>query len=258
MRHALIALAAIVAVPAVAQTAPSPAITAAVANPARLDAERLRDKYRHPAETLSFFEVAPNQTVVELYPGGGWYLRILAPLLKDQGHYIAAVPPEGVAKTTELLKSNEAAFGQAKVVAFDAKTGGDLAPAGTVDRVLTFRNVHNLAEDGTAENFFKAAYRALKKGGMLGIEDHRLPEKADSAREKDSGYLKVSTVYRMAQAAGFVLVGSSEINANPKDTADWPKGVWTLPPTLTLGEVDRDKYLAIGESDRMTLRFIKR
>jgi predicted methyltransferase len=253
------------ATPAVADVLPvSAPIAAAVANSPRPDAERARDVYRHPGETLTFFEVTPTQTVVELYPGGGWYTRILAPLLKAKGHYIAAVPAgsKGAAAFATMLKDNEATFGKTTLVAYDLKAGGDLAPAGTVDRVLTFRNIHNLimsgtGPDGDAPAFFAAAFRALKKGGVLGIVDHRLPEQADAAREKESGYLKMSTVARLAMAAGFTLTGSTEINANPKDTADWPKGVWTLPPTLELGDVDRAKYLAIGESDRMTLRFVK-
>jgi predicted methyltransferase len=140
-----------------------------------------------------------------------------------------------------------------------------MAKPGSVDRVLTFRNVHNLLmpEDGgtkdgaVAEAFFKAAYKALKPGGMLGVVDHRLPESASSAREQTSGYVKRSTVIRLATAAGFKLAGESEVNANPKDTADWPDGVWTLPPSLSQKDKDRAKYLAIGESDRMTLRFVK-
>ncbi len=245
--------------------APSAAIKAAVANPARQAAERPRDRYRHPAETLSFFGVAPGQTVIEYSPGGGWYTRILMPLLAGNGHYVAVVGnnPRAVDGTKKLIATLPGAA-DATVSVFDPATA-TMAPAGSADRVLTFRNVHNLlmADDGGDKNgtvaraFFQAAYKALKPGGMLGVVDHRLPESASKDREDKSGYVKRSTVIRLASEAGFKLAGESEINANPKDTADWPQGVWTLPPTLQLGDQDRAKYLAIGESDRMTLRFVK-
>ena len=246
------------------QAAPSAAIKAAVANPARRDADRPRDQYRHPAETLSFFRVAPRQTLIEYSPGGGWYTRILVPLLAGNGHYVAVV---GNAKEIDGAKKLVASLpggAAAEVSAFDPRAAAMFAP-GSADRVLTFRNVHNLlmTEDGGDKNgkvasaFFQAAYKALKPGGILGVVDHRLPEGAAAERENSSGYVKRSTVIRLATAAGFRLDGESEINANPKDTTDWPKGVWTLPPSLELGDQDRAKYLAIGESDRMTLRFVK-
>ena len=246
-------------------SAPSAAIRAAVANPARLDAEKPRDVYRHPAETLDFFGVAPGQTVIEYSPGGGWYSRILVPLLAGNGHYGAAVPNNQRSRdgATKMLAAIPGGAG-APVTVFDPATA-TLGPAGTADRVLTFRNVHNLMmqrysgvqDEKVASAFFVAAFKALKPGGMLGVEDHRLPESASAEREKSSGYVKRSTVVRLATAAGFKLAGESEINANRKDTADWPKGVWTLPPSLDLGDQDRAKYVAIGESDRMTLRFVK-
>jgi predicted methyltransferase len=240
-----------------------PAIAAAVATPSRPAAERARDRYRHPAETLAFFTVAPGQTVGEYLPSGGWYAHILMPLLAEKGTYIAIVNDgqrgrEGASK----LIATEPGTGKRSVSVFDDKTA-TLAPAGSLDRLLTFRNIHNLimSEDGgsnvRATAFFQAAYKALKPGGILGVEEHRLPEARPSDAERTSGYLKESTVIRLATAAGFKLAGRSEINANPKDSADWPKGVWTLPPTLTLKDQDRAKYLAIGESDRMTLRFVK-
>ncbi|MFW2830447.1 class I SAM-dependent methyltransferase [Sphingomonas sp. ID0503] len=255
----LAAIAVSLAVPAAAaEVKVTPAIAAAVAGPARTDADKARDRYRHPAETLSFFEVKPGQSVVELYPGGGWFTRIIAPLEKT-GQYTAVVGNEKSKGATEkMLADLGDKVGATKVVVFDGQKGSEFAPAGTVDRVLTFRNIHNLVEGGQAEAFFAAAYKALKRGGQLGIEEHRLPESAPAERETKSGYMKISTVYRLATAAGFTLVGSSEINANPKDTADWPQGVWTLPPVLELGDKDREKYLAIGESDRMTLRFEKK
>lgn len=266
MKHiGLAVLIAGLAFPAASWAAPIAAIKAAVANPARLDSERPRDAYRHPAETLDFFHVAPGQTVVEYSPGGGWFSRILVPLLAGHGTYIAVTGKS--AKSQDNAKKMLAAIpggASAQVIPFDPATA-TIAPAGTVDTVLTFRNVHNLlmpedsgvTDDSVARAFFAAAFKALKPGGVLGIEDHRLPESASAEREKTSGYVKTSTVVRLATAAGFKLDGSSEINANPRDTHDWPKGVWTLPPTLDSGEVDRAKYLAIGESDRMTLRFVK-
>lgn len=259
------ALAASIVFAAPGHAAPSAAITAAVANPARLQSERPRDRYRHPAETLSFFGVAPGQTVIEYSPGGGWYARILMPLLAQSGHYVAVVEknPRAEEGAKKLVASLPGA-GAATVSVFDPATA-TMAKPGSADRVLTFRNVHNLLmpEDGGAKDdsvalaFFRAAYKALKPGGVLGVVDHRLPESAPAERERTSGYVKRSTVLRLATAVGFKLAGESEVNANPKDTADWPGGVWTLPPTLQLKDKDREKYLAIGESDRMTLRFVK-
>ena len=261
----MMALVATLSMAAPAIAAPSAAIRAAVANPARLPAELPRDRYRHPAETLAFFKVAPGQTLVEYSPAAGWYTRILVPLLAGNGHYVAAVGnnAKSQANAAKMLASIPGGSG-APVTSFDP-AAATIAPAGTADRVLTFRNVHNLlmqsdtgvAGDGVARAFFAAAFKALKPGGILGVEDHRLPENASAEREKNSGYVKRSTVVRLATAAGFKLDGESEVNANPKDSADWPKGVWTLPPSLDLGEQDRAKYVAIGESDRMTLRFVK-
>lgn len=231
-------------------------IATAIAAPSRTPSNLPRDKYRHPAETLAFFGVTPTQTVVEYAPSGGWYTEILAPLLREKGTFYALQPTgrylEGY-KT--FLAAKPDVYDKVKVVPFPEQT--QLIPAGSVDTLLTFRNVHNMVMGGTETATFKAFYDLLKPGGTLGIVDHRLPESRDTALEKTSGYLKVSTIRRLAEAAGFEYVSASEINANPKDTADWEKGVWTLPPTLRNGEVDKAKYLAIGESDRMTLKFRK-
>lgn len=236
-----------------ASTAVGADIAAAVAAPTRTPANVARDAYRHPAETLSFFGVTGGQTIVEYFPAGGWYLEILAPLTaKGGGTYYGAQPAGRYRDQTQAkLESDKALYGAAKMV--------DLAavPGGSADTVLTFRNVHNMVMGGNAAATFAEFFRMLKPGGVLGVVDHRLPEARDSALEKSSGYLKVSTVRKLAEEAGFVLEASSEVNANPRDTADWEKGVWTLPPALRNGDVDRDKYLAIGESDRMTLRFRK-
>ena len=238
------------------------ALTAAVANPARSEANRARDKYRNPAATLAFFGVRPKQTVVELFPGGGWYSEIVAPYVLNGGgtYYVAAPNERGLAGFKRLVEKDQALYGRARQVIFPVREAGQSGvPNGSADVVLTFRNVHNWAmgDKPYADLAFKQIYAMLKPGGVLGIEDHRLPESADAARERSSGYLKVSTVRRLAEQAGFRYAGSSEINANRKDTANWPDGVWTLPPTLALKDKDRAKYLAIGESDRMTLRFVK-
>ena len=233
-------------------------IAAAVASPTRTPANTVRDKYRHPAETLSFFGVTGKQTVLEYEPDSGWYLEILAPLAtKAGGHYLGAQPGErGQKAVADKLASNKD-YAAGKVVPWPV---GDAVKPGSVDIVLTFRNIHNqyMGEDGgDPPALLREFFRILKPGGVLGIVDHRLPEGAPADREGKSGYLKVSTVKKLAQDAGFIFEASSEINANPKDTADWPGGVWTLPPTLSQRDKDRDKYLAIGESDRMTLRFRK-
>lgn len=272
LRHPILltALIAGIALPAVAQaqatatasdTAVSAPIAAAVADSRRKENNRARDQYRHPAETLSFFGIQPDQTVVEIWPGGGWYTEILAPLLKDKGHYIAAAQPPGKYRqaTEALVAGDTDRFGKVKLATFDLKSPGDIVPPGSADVVLTFRNVHNMLMSGedAAKAAFASFYKALKPGGILGVVDHRLPEGSDSALEKSSGYLKQSTIIKLAEGAGFKLVAQSEVNANPKDTADHADGVWTLPPTLAKGETDRAKYLAIGESDRMTLKFAK-
>lgn len=256
----LIAAAALAApAPLLARTEAAPVVSApiraAVAAPTRTPANVARDIYRHPAETLSFFGVAPGQTVVEFIPGGGWYTEILAPLTHDAGLlYAAQAPGKGLDALAAKFAADPATYGKVKLVAWPAE--GAIAD-GSVDTVLTFRNVHNMVMSGTQVATFKRFFAMLKPGGTLGIVDHRLPEDRDSALETSSGYLKLSTVRRLAEQAGFVLEAQSEVNANPKDSADWPKGVWTLPPSYALGDVDRARYAAIGESDRMTLRFRK-
>ncbi|WP_350016185.1 methyltransferase [Rhodanobacter sp. IGA1.0] len=235
----------------------------------RSPANRARDAYRHPKATLQFFGVRPDQTVIEITPGGGWYAEILAPLLNDNGHYIAAekapsADSEARSDDSALRRkfaADPAHYGNARIVEFDAAAPKFGAP-GSADVVLTFRNVHNwIAADkgtaGTGPAMFKAFFDVLKPGGVLGVVDHRAGEGAVIDAVKGSGYLPTPYVVKLATDAGFVLEESSEVNANPKDTRDYPKGVWTLPPTLTLGDRDKAKYQAIGESDRMTLKFVK-
>ena len=237
------------------------ALRAAIAADTRTPTNVARDRYRHPYETLSFFGVDPTDTVVEIWPGGGWYTEILAPYVAQRGIYYAAGRGNEVSSVAKRVAANPSLYGRARTATFPASGAAPRVPDNSADVVLTFRNVHNwLGSEGEppiAEEAFRQMYAMLKPGGTLGVVEHRLPEAADPAREVKSGYLKVATVRRLAEAAGFRFVGSSEINANPKDTADWPNGVWTLPPTLTLKDQDRDRYLAVGESDRMTLKFVK-
>jgi predicted methyltransferase len=230
----------------------------------RSDANRARDAWRHPKATLQFFGIQPDQTVIEITPGGGWYAELLAPLLHDNGHYIAveqapSTDSEARADDSKLRRkfaADPAHFGNAVIVSFDPKKPVFGAPS-SADLVLTFRNVHNWVMADTAPAMFKAFYAVLRPGGVLGVVDHRAADGATLASVKGSGYLPTAAVIKLATDAGLKLDGRSEINANPADDHDHPKGVWTLPPTLALGDTDRAKYLAIGESDRMTLRFVK-
>ncbi|MBV6824965.1 class I SAM-dependent methyltransferase [Pseudomonas sp. PD9R] len=223
-----------------------------------------RDGYRHPQQSLQFFGLGPKQTVIEITPGNGWYSELLAPLLKDQGQYVAAVQAPTVSdsarKNEEKLKNKFAAdpaqYAKAQLLEFDPKAPA-LGQPGSADTVLTFRNVHNWVLADTAPLMFQAFFKVLKPGGVLGVVDHRAKDGASLEDIKHSGYLTTDYVVKLATDAGFKLEEQSEINANPKDTKDYPEGVWTLPPALTLGDKDRAKYLAIGESDRMTLRFVK-
>lgn len=241
--------------------APDGAIAAAVAAPTRTPANVARDAARHPTETLAFFGVKPGDTVVELWPGGGWYTEILAPLTQSGGGTLYAAAPweRGLNTIRKWQEAKPDAYGAVKLAEFPATGAGPKVPDGSADVVLTFRNVHNWrfgGMDKTAEAF-QQIYAMLKPGGVLGVVDHRLPEGMDSALEEKSGYMKRSSVVAFAEAAGFKLAGESEVNANPRDTHDYEKGVWSLPPTLTNKDVDREKYVAIGESDRMTLKFVK-
>jgi len=232
----------------------------------RSDTDKARDQYRHPLETLSFFGVKDNMTVVEVVPGGGWYTDILAPFLKERGTYYAAgFDPEsdveymkkGAQQFKEKLAAKPELFGGAKVTILSPPTKTDIAPEGSADVVLTFRNIHNWMANDQAGTVFKAMYRALKPGGVLGVVEHRGNPTVPQDPKAASGYVREDAVIKLAEDAGFKLAGKSEINANPKDTKDYAQGVWTLPPVLRLKDVDKDKYLAIGESDRMTLKFVK-
>ena len=226
-----------------------------------------RDVYRHPKETLSFFGVKPTQTVVEITPGGGWYAEVLAPYLKSGGSYVAAVvDPASVAEKSrnyyqrsadglqKKFTDGAAQYDKATTVKYDPAAPVFGAPA-SADVVLTFRNVHNWRKASQAEGMFKGFFAVLKPGGVLGVVEHRANK--DVAADDDTGYVSEAQVIALAEAAGFRLDAKSEVNANPKDTKDYANGVWTLPPSNNHPEAERAKYQAIGESDRMTLRFVK-
>ncbi len=235
------------------------ALDLAVSAPTRTPSNVARDRYRHPVQTLAFFGVDPGDTVVEIWPGGGWYSEILAPYLAGRGLYYAAGSEAQLRTVRDMAAKDAATYGKIRFAAFPAGPSEARVPDGSADVVLTFRNVHNWlgASPPIAEQAFRQMFAMLKKGGTLGVVEHRLPEEADSAREKGSGYVKTSTVRALAERAGFRFVAASEINANPLDNADHPNGVWSLPPSLRGPAADRDQFLAIGESDRMTLKFVK-
>jgi predicted methyltransferase len=243
------------------------ALDEAIGGSWRTPANVVRDRYRHPKETLGHFLVKPDQTLIEITPGTGWYSEILAPYLRDHGHYIAAVTDDAITGLPAYTYTNNATlrgkfagnppvYGTPVVRGFDPKAP-NFGPAGSADVVLTFRNAHNWVAAGNADAYFKAFFDVLKPGGTLGVVDHRAKPGTDLEKMKKSGYLTEKLVIDYAQAAGFVLEGKSEVNANPSDTTDHPNGVWTLPPVNRHDAADDAKYKAIGESDRMTLRFRK-
>jgi len=243
--------------------APDPALVAAVASAARSAPFKARDGARHPVEELTFFGLKPTMTVVELWPGSGYWTEILGPYLMSQGHYYVALPVPGnkeadgaVARWRERVAAQKARIGEIHETMLGAGHF-EIAPAGSADLVLTFRNLHNWMEAGYADEVLAACWRALKPGGVLGIEAHRGRNDVAQDPKARTGYVRQDYAIALARKAGFELVGSSEVNANPKDTKDWPQGVWTLPPTLTLGDTDRAKYVAIGEADNFVLLFRK-
>ncbi|TQV72979.1 class I SAM-dependent methyltransferase [Aliikangiella marina] len=225
-----------------------------------------RDQYRHPQQTLEFFGIKDDMTVVEISPGGGWYTEILAPYLRDNGTYIAAGfnPQSEVeyysrnAKAfAEKLKSNPAVYDKTQVTIMEPPSMLDIAKAGSADMVVSFRNTHGWHRRGHSEAVYGAIFKALKPGGIFGVVQHRAGAKVPADTSGKLGYLKQADVIAIAEKAGFKLVATSEINANPKDTKDHPDGVWALPPGYRHGDKDKQKYMAIGESDRMTLKFVK-
>jgi predicted methyltransferase len=226
---------------------------------------KARDKYRHPIETLSFFGIQPNMAVVELWPMGGWYTEILAPYVKGSGTYYAAMPdPQSTregdiranASLKKMLDARPDLYGEVK---WSVLTAGksQFAPDGTADLVLTFRNIHNWHWAGTDKEVWAAAFRALKPGGVLGVVEHRNNDPGYAPTARGNAYVGEDWAIKEIEAAGFKLAGRSDVNRNPKDTKDYPKGVWTLPPGYAEGDKDREKYTAIGESDRFTIKFVK-
>jgi len=265
-----------------AAPAVSPADFAGVLAMAHRSAEnKARDEFRHPAETLAFFGVRKDSTVVELWPGGGWYTEVLGPYVKDKGKLVVTIfDPNGpdayygtaqskkmlerIEKEKDLLGDVGHVVVPVKIeLAPDGKMKGlqiqpfELGPEGSADVVLTFRNSHGWYRGDALPIVYGAAFKVLKPGGIFGVEQHRAAEGADPNQTADKGYLPEKTVIDAAQAVGFELVEKSEVNANPKDTHDHPNGVWSLPPSLEVEEKDKAKYAEIGESDRMTLKFRK-
>jgi predicted methyltransferase len=243
------------------------AIDRALAGDHRADANRARDVWRHPKETLAFFGLRQDMTVMEVWPGGGgWYTEILAPVLREHGRYIAASwDPKSESKYVQDNMKAFAAKLAARPEVYDRVTITALqdpnelrpVPPGTVDMVLTFRNLHNWMSREAADRMLSAMHAALKPGGILGMVEHRGARGQPQDPLAKSGYVRTDYAIALARKAGFELIGESEINANPKDTRDHPNGVWSLPPTFRGGDVDRAKFAAIGESDRFTLRFRK-
>ena len=257
--------------PALASAEPAPAtvekLQRAIDSPLRTPESRARDAHRHPRETLLFFGVEPEMRVLELWPGGGWYTEILAEFLAPDGQLaVTNFDPAGpedrpatrYAKAlADKLAADPARFGGVEVIVVDPPGKLDFGAAGSYDRVLTFRNNHGWINGGHHDAVYAEAFRVLKPGGVLGVVQHRAPEGADPVASAKTGYVPEAFVIEAAERAGFELAGRSEVNANPTDTKDHPEGVWTLPPVYRLGDQDRAKYEAIGESDRMTLRFVK-
>jgi predicted methyltransferase len=248
----------------------SAALDAALAGAHRSERNKARDQFRHPRETLTFFGLRRDMTVVEIWPGGGWYTEVLAPVLKGKGklyatQYGANTAFEYQRRENEALRDkatkNPDVFGEVRFTAMGAPNELAIAPAGTADLVVTFRNLHNWLEPQYKQDpakFFGAFFAALKPGGILGIVDHRWPDPRTEDPDASNGYVSQERAISLAGAAGFEFVGSSDINRNPKDTHDHKNGVWSLPPDLSVpqGE-DKQQYIDIGESDRMTLKFRK-
>jgi len=253
--------------PATLQADADPRLQAAVAGAHRSAANRARDAARQPYETLRFFGLRPDQQVIEVSPGGGWYTEILAPYLRDQGRLYAA--HEAVDDANEYRRRSRKNFGDKLarqpelydkvVIGLMPRTPrfADIAPPGGADRLLTFRNVHNWLEAGHLDASLQAFFAVLKPGGVLGVEEHRAPPGKPLAWMSENGYVTEDLMIERATAAGFRLQARSEINANPRDTRDHPGGVWSLPPTLSGRDVDRARFVAIGESDRFTHRYVK-
>ena len=241
------------------------ALTGILAADYRAQENRARDRYRHPKETLLFFGIRPEMSVLEVWPEPGWYTEVIAPLVRDKGKYYAAViaaDPESKYITQRLEKYRQKLaeradlYDHVAVVSFPAD-GSDAVPPASLDMVVTFRNIHNWMSRGSTAQAFATMYRARRPGGVLGVVEHRGNPAVAQDPQAKSGYVNEDYAIKLIEAQGFRLVGKSQVNANPRDTKDYEQGVWTLPPTYRLGDKDHDKYAAIGESDRFTLRFVK-
>ena len=251
-------------IPAFQAVAADASLQAAIANPKRTEAFVKRDAARHPQAELEFFELRPDMTVVEISPGGGYWTEILAPYLREAGTYYVAVPspndPEAPAPGRDRFRKKIAAdpdvYGRIRLTEIGLNHY-TVAPPGTADLIVTFRNLHNWVEQGYAPAALAGFFRALKPGGILGVEDHRARDDVPQDPKAKNGYVRQDYTIDLVKKAGFEFVGASEINANPRDTKDWPQGVWTLPPSLALKDKDRDKYIAIGEADNYVLKFRK-
>jgi predicted methyltransferase len=240
-----------------------PALSATLTDSARPANASARDVVRHPLQELTFFGLKSGQTVVELWPGGGYWTDILGPYLSSRGRLYVALPARsdaqeeaGAARWRTRYLGDPAHYGSIVETALGADHF-EIAPPGTADLVLTFRNLHNWLGAGYAPEALAACFRALKPGGILGIEEHRARNDRPQDPKARDGYVRQDYTIALAKQAGFKLVASSEMNANPRDTKDWPKGVWTLPPTFALGDQDRARYAAIGEADNYVLKFRK-
>ncbi len=238
----------------------------AIAGPHRSPQNRARDAYRHPQETLAFFGITKESHVIELWPGAGWYTEILAPFLRDAGKL--SVTNFDPAKTQgdmkqwatsyeDKLKAAPSLYGKVEVLHVAPPNDFNLGPDGSADFVLTFRNLHNWMQGGFEKNVLAAAFKVLKKGGVFGMEEHRADPDADRKTTEETGYVSEKLAIELVESVGFKLAGKSDVNANPKDDHKHEGGVWALPPVLRNGDKDKAKYQAIGESDRMTLKFVK-
>ena len=231
----------------------------AIKDPTRNSAYSARDNYRHPYETLSFFKITPSMQVLELAAGGGWYTEILSPYLRDAGSLTVTHnnPESGAYAKRSRLAFDKKIQSNSLFEGVTVVTMGEPLQPQSKDLVLTFRNLHNWLARDTMKATMLEAYDALKPGGHFGVVEHRAPEGSSMEYMTTSGYVSQSLAIEVAESVGFTLVETSEINANSKDTKDHPKGVWTLPPSYRLKDENRSKYEAMGESDRMTLLFMK-
>ena len=266
LAYAVVTAAALITTPVIADMKTS--LEQAMNGEHRSEKNKARNQYRNPVETMTFFGLEPGMTLMEIAPGGGWYTEVLAPAMRDKGVYIAGSydpdvegQPEYRYRQHQVLldrvKNEADLYGQVQVATYSPPESTDLWEENSVDMVVTFRSSHGWTRTGMIDDIYADFFKVVKPGGVLGVVQHRAPEGGDAVEWAKKGYVPESRVIEAAEKAGFVLDAKSEINANPKDLKDHDRGVWRLPPTLALGDEDREKYLEIGESDRMTLRFKK-